>query len=87
MLLVRNVNIPIEGSGSVQESSGCVLQSLLDEVVGKGLTETQVVDNVGDVGHVGGKVVSFGLGLDVKVAWRTIDEEEAGNLTPGMFDI
>ncbi len=87
MLLVRNVNIPIEWSGSFQESSGCVLQSLLDEVVGKGLTETQVVDNVGDVGHVGGKVVSFRLGLDVKVAWGTIHEEEAGNLTPGMFDI
>ncbi len=85
MFFVRNVNIPIEWSGSFQESSGCVLQSLLDEVVGERFTETQVVDDMRDIGHVGGKVVAFGLGLDVEVTRCTVDKEEAGNLTPGMF--
>mmetsp|Transcript_30308 Transcript_30308/g.45202 ORF Transcript_30308/g.45202 Transcript_30308/m.45202 type:complete len:291 (+) Transcript_30308:329-1201(+) len=81
VLFVCNVNISIEGSGSFQESSGCILQSLLDEVVGKRLTETQVIDNVGDVGHVSGKVVTTRLSLDVKVARCTIDKEKTGNLT------
>lgn len=61
------------------------MQSLLDEVVGKRLTETQVIDNVGDVGHVSGKVVTTRLSLDVKVARCTIDKEKAGNLTSRML--
>ena len=85
MFFVRNINIPIKWPGSLQESSGCVLQSFLDEVVGERFTETQMVDDVGDVGHVGGKVVAFGLGLDVEIARCTVDEEKTGNLTSGMF--
>ena len=74
MLFVRHINIPIKGSSSFQESSGCVLQSPFDEVVGERFTKTQVVDNVGDVGHVSGKVVTTRLGLDVKIARCTINE-------------
>jgi hypothetical protein len=85
VLFVRNVNIPIEGSGSFQEPRGCVLQSLIDEVVGKRLTETQVVDNVGDIGHMSGEVVTTRLGLNVKVTRCTVNEKEAGELTSGML--
>mmetsp|Transcript_17889 Transcript_17889/g.38667 ORF Transcript_17889/g.38667 Transcript_17889/m.38667 type:complete len:302 (+) Transcript_17889:638-1543(+) len=85
MLITSHVHIPIKRSRRLQKPRRRILKPLLDKIFRERLTKAQVINNVGDIGHVRGQVVTFGLGLNVKVSGSAIDEEEAGELAAGVF--
>ena len=72
MYIPRYVDVPIKRSRRLQETSWGILQSLLNEIFGKGLTETQVINDMRNICHVRGEVVITRLGLNVKVAGCTV---------------
>ena len=74
MYVPRYVDVPIERSRRLQETSWGILQSLLNEIFGKGLTETQVINDMRNICHVRGEVVITRLSLNVKVAGCTVDQ-------------
>ena len=85
VLIVRHIDIPIKGSCRFQKSRGSIDQPLLDEIFREGFTKAQVINDVGNIGHVRGQVVTARLGLDVKVSGSAVHEEKAGDHAPRVI--